>query len=175
VTCTQPIIPNITTALPPTFSSTPLTVLFANRHRNLRTAFRKITGITRWTVYESATLDGTLKILESQPIGVLICGDLLHGAEWRNVHRELELRSGAPSFIVCADKPVVTLWADVLHRGGYTVLPLPLQRDEVLRICWLASVSRQSAIETAPRPTVIAAGCARPGSARPAIARFAAA
>lgn len=175
MTCTQPTIPNITPALPPTFLSAPLAVLFAHEQRKIRTAFREITGITRWTVYESATLESTLKILENRPITVLICGELTDDAGWRNVHRELELRSGAPSFVVCAEKPDVTVWADVLHRGGYTVLPLPLMRDEVLRTCWLAWMSRQSAIETAPRPTAIVGCRARYASEAPVLAGSAAA
>jgi hypothetical protein len=174
VTCTQPTIPNNAPPLPPTLSKAPLAVLFAHRQRNIRTAFRQITRITDWTVYESATLDGTLRTLENQQIGVLICGDL-QDAGWRSVHRELELRSGAPSFIVCAENPDVTLWADVLHRGGYTVLSLPLLRDEVLRTCWLAWLSRQSAMETALRPRAIAACCSSYAGARPGMAASAAA
>ena len=101
-------------------------------------------------MYESATLDSTLDILENQPVGLVICGDLLNRAGWRDVYRELESRSGAPSFIACAEKPDVMLWADVLHCGGYAVLHLPLMRDEVLRTCWLAWMSQQSAIASAP-------------------------
>ena len=174
MTCNQPTIASTAPALPPTFLTAPLGVLFAHRDRNIRMAFREISGIARWSVYESGTLDGTLRILENQQIGVLVCGDLLEGAGWRNVHRELELRSGAPGFVVCAERPDVTLWADVLHRGCYTVLPLPLLRDEVLRTCWLAWVSRQSAIETGLRPPAIAAR-SRYGSARPLMAASAAA
>ncbi len=123
-----------------------------NRERNVRMAFREITGITHWTVYESATLSSALKILGNHPVEVLLCGD----ADWRGMRGEIEMRCDAPGLIVCAEKPDVALWADVLHRGGYGVLPLPLVRDEALRTCWLASMSRQSAIETAPRPPAIA-------------------
>lgn len=175
MTCTQPTFASITPALPPALSTAPLGVLFAHRQRNIRTTFLEITGITRWTVYESATLDGTLRILENQQIEVLVCGDLLQDAGWRDVHRELELRSGAPGFVVCAERPDVMLWADVLHRGCYTVLPLPLLRDEVLRTCWLAWLSRQSAIESGLRPPAIAARRSRYGSARPLMAASAAA
>jgi DNA-binding NtrC family response regulator len=175
VTCNQPTIPNITSALGLTFSSMPLTVLFAHGQTKTRTAFANIARTTGWTVYESATLESTLEILENRAIRVLVCGELLDNTDWRNVQRELELKSAAPSLIVCAEKPDVMLWADVYHRGGYTVLPLPLVRDEVLRTCWLASMSWQSAIETAPRPTAIATCCGRRSKVRPVITASAAA
>jgi len=61
-----------------------------------------------------------------------------------------------PKVIVASRRADDRMWAEVLHQGGYDVLPLPLESDEVVRTVSLAWLEWRHERETAPVCTMAA-------------------
>lgn len=70
--------------------------------------------------------------------GVVICSGHVPDGDWRAALEFLERKSLAPRMIVASAHADERLWAEVLNRGGYDLLLLPFDRDEVQRAVRLA-------------------------------------
>jgi hypothetical protein len=62
------------------------------------------------------------------------------GAGWQRLLDDLRGLPEPPQLVVTSRMADDYLWAEVLNRGGYDVLPQPLDRDEVERV--LAAAGR---------------------------------
>jgi len=79
---------------------------------------------------------------------------------WLELLSETRNLEFPPKVIVASRQADDRLWADVLHQGGYDVLPMPLQASEVLRTVSMAWLEWRRECETA-HPRAMAVGAAR--------------
>ena len=116
----------------------------------LRHAFEN----TNWNVVVAATPDAAIERLLDHPHTVVICEEtpvaysfrerfpLEESAPpsepWADLLALTRKLSNPPKVIVASRAADDHLWADVLHQGGYDVLPLPLQASEALRMVSMA-------------------------------------
>lgn len=99
---------------------------------------RRILGHSRWTLREAATVSGAGILLDEQPAVVVMCEALLPDGNWKDLlDQTLRLRL-PPPLIVVARPDDDYLWMDVLNRGGYNLLAMPLDEREVYRLVSMA-------------------------------------
>lgn len=73
-------------------------------------------------------------MLRKEPVGVVISNTELPDGTWKDLLNQSSKMSGAPNLIVMSRLADERLWADVLNRGGYDLLPMPCEAAEVVRI-----------------------------------------
>jgi len=83
---------------------------------------------------------------------VILCDRDLPGAEWRDVMQILASAPQHPSVILTSRVVDDYLWQEVIHNGGYDVLPKPLREEDVVRSVRLAWSYWSSAMKMPPRP-----------------------
>jgi hypothetical protein len=69
---------------------------------------------------------------------VVICDIDSTGDAWQAMLADLSDLPAPPALIVSSRLADERLWSKVLNLGGYDVLPAPLDRVEVLRVCFQA-------------------------------------
>jgi DNA-binding NtrC family response regulator len=117
--------------------------------------FAKALGNSNWRLESAASPDEAMGRLRESPKAVVICEDpaqetALARADteaagtptgpWLDLLSEARRLKHPPKVIVASREAGDRLWAEVLHQGGYDVLPLPLEAPEVLRLvstAWL--------------------------------------
>ncbi|HTQ55675.1 MAG TPA: response regulator [Bryobacteraceae bacterium] len=91
-----------------------------------------------WEVRDVSSCREAVQALDEQGFGVCICAGAMEDGDWRSVLAGFERRADAPNLIVTSRLADERLWAEVLNLGGYDVLAQPFDRDEVLRVAFLA-------------------------------------
>lgn len=71
---------------------------------------------------------GYLRAAQERPPAVLLCGELLEDGSWLQFLEDL---GGLTRLIVVSRIADESLWAEVLNRGGYDLLPGPLTEREL--------------------------------------------
>jgi DNA-binding response OmpR family regulator len=94
-----------------------------------------------WRLREARDRKSALRILERQPVHVVIAETQVPNWNWKQVLNDLRRLAEQPQLIVTSRTADDYLWAEVLNIGGYDVLPQPLERDEVERV--VAGARRQ--------------------------------
>ena len=81
-----------------------------------------------------------VSFLHEHPVGVMIASASLPDGTWKSLLSEISLSADMPNLIVASRLADERLWAEVLNLGGYDLLVVPYDADEVLRIttqAWL--------------------------------------
>ena len=102
-------------------------------------ALRSILAHTNWVVDWAPDLADAKAFLERHPVPVVVCPKVLPGATWKDVFAAIARLPNPPKVLVYASQPTSDLWSEFLNAGGYDLLPLPFDQDEVLRTISLAS------------------------------------
>ena len=99
---------------------------------------RRILAHSRWTLREAATLAAARTLLAEQPAVVLICEALLPDGNWKHLLDYALQLPLSPPLIVVARQADDYLWMEVLNRGGYNLLAIPLDERELFRVVSMA-------------------------------------
>ena len=69
----------------------------------------------------------------------MLCESELIDGTWRDVLEEMSTQAPAPPLIVTSFLADASLWAEVLNRGGFDVVRVPFEEEELARVATLAS------------------------------------
>lgn len=102
-------------------------------------ALRSILGHTNWVIDWVTGLAEAKAFLERHPVPAVVCPKELPGGTWKHVFAAIACLPNPPKVLVYASQPTDELWSEFLDAGGYDLLPLPFDQDEVLRTISLAT------------------------------------
>src|ERR1044072_6296753 len=94
----------------------------------------KIFTDSGWKLHRVRTMREASAFLDGTPIGVVISERELPEGGWREMLGDLQERSTPPALVVTSPLADESLWAEVLNMGGYDVLAMPLDCEEVTRV-----------------------------------------
>ena len=78
--------------------------------------------------------------IEKNLVPVIVCSkELPGGCTWKDVLAAVRRFPNPPDVLVYTAQADDRLWLEVLSSGGYDLLQVPFNRDEVLRLFSLAS------------------------------------
>jgi DNA-binding response OmpR family regulator len=106
-----------------------------------RALVRDIFGKLGWRLFEARNGHRAMAWLERNAVEVVIAEGSSLGAGWQRLLDALRDLPDPPQLVVTSRTADDFLWSEVLNRGGYDVLPRPLNRDEVERV--IAGAGRQ--------------------------------
>jgi DNA-binding response OmpR family regulator len=96
----------------------------------VRDVFRRL----GWRLFEIRDERRALASLKRNPVQVVVAENQPSGAGWLRLLENLRNLPAPPQLVVTSRTADDFLWAEVLNRGGFDVLPQPLERDEVERV-----------------------------------------
>ena len=88
------------------------------------------TGVSILSAYSLGEAD---RLLASTPASVVLVDKDLPGGGWKEMVAVLEELEPRPVLVVTGLLADYRLWAEVLNRGGFDVLPRPMQSVETRR------------------------------------------
>ena len=116
-----------------------LEVLTINNDKKDCAALRSIMGHTNWIFHCVPDISRAIQFLEKNLVPVIVCSKQLPDGTWKDVLAVVRRFPNPPDVLVYTAQPDDRLWMDVLSSGGYDLLQVPFNRDEVLRVISLAS------------------------------------
>lgn len=116
-----------------------LEVLTINNDKKDCASLRSIMGHTSWIFHCVPDLATAIQFLETKLVPIIVCSKEVPGGTWKDVLRAVRRFPNPPDVLVYAAEADDRLWMDVLSSGGYDLLSVPFNRDEVLRLISLAS------------------------------------
>jgi DNA-binding NtrC family response regulator len=116
-----------------------LEVLTINNDKKDCAALRSIMGHTNWIFHCVPDISRAIQFLEKNLVPVIVCSNQLPDGTWKDVLAAVRRFPNPPDVLVYTAQPDDRLWMDVLSSGGYDLLQVPFNRDEVLRLISLAS------------------------------------
>ena len=116
-----------------------LEVLTINNDKKDCAALRSIMGHTNWIFHCVPDISRAIQFLEKNLVPVIVCSKQLPDGTWKDVLAAVRRFPNPPDVLVYTAQPDDRLWMDVLSSGGYDLLQVPFNRDEVLRLISLAS------------------------------------
>jgi DNA-binding response OmpR family regulator len=108
-----------------------------------------------WQWQRSQSCRQTLALLRSHQVAVLLCERDQPDGCWLDLLDAAKNLTTPPSLVVCSRLADEHLWAEVLNLGGYDVLVKPFDREEVLRVAFLAWHSWKRRSGAVERPSVL--------------------
>lgn len=117
-----------------------LEILLASPYQADHDSLSAILGLCKCGLHCFRTCREAVSYLRDHTVGVMIASASLPDGTWRSLLSELSLSANAPNLIVTSRMADERLWAEVLNMGGYDLLVVPYDADEVLRItaqAWL--------------------------------------
>lgn len=84
--------------------------------------------------------------LKKEQFGIILCECKLPDGNWLEILNLLSGEAEDPLLIVTSRVADVSLWADVLNRGGYDLLAKPFSRQEVRHVLTSAWVQRANPV-----------------------------
>jgi DNA-binding NtrC family response regulator len=108
-------------------------IVFISKNEADCRAFRQIAGQSPDSIVDVPDIEGAREQIRRTHPRVVVCDtDLSSSRNWRELLEEAD----APEFalIVVSRCPTEALWAEVLNMGGFDVLALPFERDELQRV-----------------------------------------
>lgn len=137
-----------------------VTVLALLPYREDQLLMSEIFAHSNWDVHFAETLGQARVLIEELAVGVVISDSRLADGRWQDVLGELRRQPVEPPLIVASRLADDRLWAEVLNLGGYDVLTMPFQAQEVLRSVSLAWRQWRDKLLACARPAakVTAAG-----------------
>jgi DNA-binding NarL/FixJ family response regulator len=125
----------------------PLTVLALMTSDSDRELLRDVCMGAGWKIILVDNLAEGL----GQPAGIVLCDRDLTGIDWRGAIRQLAI-SPHPRRVILASYVVDDyLWDEVIHCGGYDVLPKPFRVHEVVHTIQFAWAAVTKSHPSAPR------------------------
>ena len=115
-----------------------VSVLAIGQSKQYRTSLLDIFSRSKWNIQFARSLREARPFLYEERISVVLCEYELAEGTWVDVLNEIELSGRNPRLIVAAANADESLWAEVLNLGGYDVLEMPFQPQEVIRVLSLA-------------------------------------
>jgi DNA-binding NtrC family response regulator len=91
-----------------------------------------------WRILEVAGCLPLAEQLRRHRFAAVLCESELIDGTWRDVLEELTTLAPAPPLIVTSFLADASLWAEVLNRGGFDVVRVPFEREELARVVTLA-------------------------------------
>jgi DNA-binding NtrC family response regulator len=94
-----------------------------------------------WSLYRSQNIAEGLSAVINHEIEVIFADCDLPDGSWADIIDALRACRNAPRVIVISSHADDRLWLDVLTRGGYDLVKVPFDREEVLRTghrAWLS-------------------------------------
>jgi DNA-binding NtrC family response regulator len=85
-------------------------------------------------VRDSATVAQALEFLGVHPTGVVISNVEFPDGTWEDLLEPLARLAPPPNLIVSSRLADERLWVDVLNLGGYDLVSVPFEAEEVLRV-----------------------------------------
>jgi DNA-binding NtrC family response regulator len=131
----------------------------------VRVRLREILSQGNWELHEASDCCGALALLRDRSIPVLLCQRDHADGNWEDLLKATARRLDPPNLIVFSRLADESLWTKVLNLGGFDVLMMPFDPEEVLRVTFAAwsrwerdSVARTSKDATRTgRPTAVKA------------------
>ncbi len=117
-----------------------LEILLASSHESDHDSLRVILGRCNCGLHCFRSCREAVSFLREHPVGVMITSATLPDGTWESLLSEISLFPDAPNLIVASRLADERLWAEVLNMGGYDLIFVPYDADEVLRIttqAWL--------------------------------------
>jgi DNA-binding response OmpR family regulator len=93
---------------------------------------------SNWKLAWVRTCGEAVELIERTGFAVIICAPELPDGSWKDLLAELGRQRVPPRLIVASRLADDRLWAEVLDRGGYDVLGMPFEPNEVIRVVSLA-------------------------------------
>jgi DNA-binding NtrC family response regulator len=93
---------------------------------------------SKWKIHFAGSIRESRRLLIEEQISVVLCEHTLTDGKWVNVLHEIEMSGQNPRLIVASASADDAMWAEVLNLGGYDVLEMPFQHQEVTRVLSLA-------------------------------------
>lgn len=125
--------------MPVPFSSeNAVSVLAIGHSLEYRTSLLDIFNHSKWNLQFAESLREARPFISENRISVILCQHRLTDGKWVDVLDEINQSGETPRLIVAAENADESLWAEVLNLGGYDVLEMPFQPQEVIRVLSLA-------------------------------------
>lgn len=118
-----------------------VSALLVGEYENDRALVREIFGKLGWRLFEARDGQRAMVWLERNAVQVVIAEGRSAGSGWQGLLDALRNLPDPPQLVVTSRTADDFLWSEVLNRGGYDVLPRPLNREEVERV--VAGAGRQ--------------------------------
>lgn len=136
-----------------------VSVLAIGQSEDYRKSLVEIFGHSNWDIQFAQSLGEARPFLYVESIAVVLCEYELADGKWVDVLNEIQMSGRYPRLIVAASNADESLWAEVLNLGGYDVLEMPFQTQEVVRVLSLAWLHwrKQPAMQAMAEATVAAA------------------
>jgi DNA-binding response OmpR family regulator len=119
----------------------PLMVLAVTASQPDRDLLRQIFEKAGWKALLAAGFDEAVRIADAQPVPIVLWDRDLPGSDWRQAIERLSNRPSHSCVILASSVADDYLWEEVIHCGGYDILPKPFREDEVIhtvRFAWAA-------------------------------------
>ena len=116
-----------------------LEVLTINNDKKDCAALRSIMGHTNWIFHCVPDISRAIQFLEKNLVPVIVCSKQLPDGTWKDVLAAVCRFPNPPDVLVYTAQPDDRFWMEVLSSGGYDLLQIPFNPDEVLRLISLAS------------------------------------
>ena len=115
-----------------------VSVLAIGHSAEYQTSLLEIFSRSKWKVQFAHSLDEARPLISRNFVAVVLCEYQLTDGRWVDVLNEIQASGRNPRLIVAAEHADESLWAEVLNLGGYDVLEMPFQPQEVIRVLSLA-------------------------------------
>ena len=115
-----------------------VSVLAIGDSQEFRKSLLDIFSHSKWNIQFTTSLGEAKLLLMGERIAVVLCETELSDGRWVDVLNEIRRSGRRPRLIVAASHADESLWAEVLNLGGYDVLEMPFQTQEVVRVLSLA-------------------------------------
>jgi DNA-binding NtrC family response regulator len=141
-------------------------VLLVAAAGNTRALFNQTFENTNWHLESAVTPAEALLRLRERPMAIVIYEDStpadmapreVESEPWLQLIEQTRNLAQPPKVIVASRQADDRMWAEVLHQGGYDVLPLPLEPGEVVRTVSMAWLEWRHEQESAPALRAMAA------------------
>jgi DNA-binding NtrC family response regulator len=109
-------------------------VLAVNLSTNERYTLLKLLDSSPWGVEFADRLADTFCKAASRMVRVIVCNRELPEGDWKLVFHFVRDLAHAPQFILASRLADEALWAEILNLGGYDLLAIPFDAEEVRRV-----------------------------------------
>jgi len=99
---------------------------------------------SRWTICPAVALEPALRVLQTNPIPIVLSERDLVPGTWKDVLAETLNLPDPPLLIVASSLADECLWAEALNLGAYDVLAKPFDAQEVIRVLGSAWFQKRS-------------------------------
>ena len=128
-----------------------LTALVMTPFRSDRTALEGIFKKAAWGIRTADGLPEAIALLNSQAIPIVVFDRDFPGLDWREAVQQLATGPSPRCVILASFVADDYLWEEVIHLGGYDVLPKPFRESEVIHTIEFAFAALTKSLPSSPR------------------------